>query len=123
MTIHGEKPSHLTAVQREELREELLRAQRRLERSERTSRQAARPVALDQSSVGRLSRIDAIQNQKMTLGLQERDEARRAQVADALRRMDEGTYGRCGACGTAIPYERLFVFPEAVTCAECGGRG
>jgi DnaK suppressor protein len=122
VTDPQQTPPHLDAAQLAELREELLRAARRLERSERTSRQAAKPVALDQSSVGRLSRIDAIQNQKMTLGLQERDEARRAQIADALRRMEEGSYGACGACGAAIPYERLLVFPEAVTCAACGSR-
>jgi DnaK suppressor protein len=123
MSEPRETPSHLTASQLEELREELVRAERRLERSQRTSRQAAKPVALDQSSVGRLSRIDAIQNQKMTLGLQERDEARRAQIADALRRMEEGAYGCCGACGGEIPFARLLVFPEAVTCAACGSRG
>ena len=111
---------HLSAAQLDELREELLRAQRRLERSQRTSQQAARPVALDQSSVGRLSRIDAIQNQKMTLGLQERDAARGAPIADTLRRLEEGSYGRCGACGTPIPFARLLVFPEAVTCAAGG---
>ena len=114
---------HLTADQFQELREELLRASRRLERSERTSRQAAKPVALDQSSVGRLSRIDAIQNQSMTLGLQARDEARRAQIDDALGRMEEGSYGRCGACGIPNPFARLLVFPEAVTCAECAAGG
>lgn len=110
---------HLTAAQVQELRDELLRAQRRLERSRRTGEQALKPVALDQTAVGRLSRIDAIQNQSMSRGLEERGQGRRAQIADALRRMDAGAYGRCAACGSAIPFARLLVFPEALTCADC----
>lgn len=112
--------SHLSAEQLEELRGELERARARLARSRRTSRDAARPVALDQTAVGRVSRIDAIQNQSMTRGLQERDQARAAQIDEALRRMDAGAYGRCAGCGSPIPYERLLVFPEAQACAACG---
>lgn len=113
--------SHLSIDQMVELRAELERARTRLARSRRTTRDAARPVALDQTAVGRVSRIDAIQNQSMTRGLQERDQARAAQIDEALRRMDAGTYGRCAGCGQPIPYERLLVFPEAQACAGCGG--
>lgn len=113
--------SHLSVDQLVELRAELERARTRLARSRRTTRDAARPVALDQTAVGRVSRIDAIQNQSMTRGLQERDHARAAHIEDALRRLDAGTYGRCAGCGQPIPYERLLVFPEAPACAGCGG--
>ena len=115
--------THLSLDQLVELRAELERARARLARSRRTSRDAAKPVALDQTAVGRVSRIDAIQNQSMTRGLQERDQARAAQIDEALRRMDAGTYGRCAGCGSAIPYERLLVFPEAQACGSCGGGG
>jgi DnaK suppressor protein len=113
----------LTDAQVEMLRAELERLERRLARSERTAAAAAKPVTLDQTSVGRLSRIDAIANQGMTVGLRARDEGRRAQVAAALSRMDEGTYGSCGGCGAGIPFERLMVFPEATTCARCAEGG
>jgi DnaK suppressor protein len=45
-----------------------------------------------------------------------------AQIEDALRRMDEGTYGICTGCGRRIDFERLEALPYAVQCAECRRR-
>ena len=42
--------------------------------------------------------------------------ARSEQVAHALRRMDEGTYGICEVCGQPIPIERLEALPSATLC-------
>jgi DnaK suppressor protein len=113
--------STLSEEQRSVLREELERALSRLARSMRTTRRAARPVKLDQTSVGRLSRIDALQNQSLTQGLQEREQIRVAQLSEALRRLDAGTYGTCTGCGEPIRFERLMLFPEALTCSGCAG--
>lgn len=113
----------LGSDQRAELRAELERELARLDRTMTMSRDAARPVQLDQTSVGRLSRIDAMQNQQMSADLHSRNEARHAQITDALLRMDEGTYGTCARCAVSIPYGRLIVFPEARLCASCGARG
>jgi RNA polymerase-binding transcription factor DksA len=41
-----------------------------------------------------------------------------ADVARALERLDEGTYGTCEACGAALPEERLAEAPAARFCAE-----
>jgi DnaK suppressor protein len=119
----SEIPSPLTSEQREQIRAELLHALQRLERSLKISGRAARPVKLDQTSVGRLSRIDALQNQQMTQGLQARENARYAQVVEALQRLERGGFGVCGGCGQPIPFERLLVFPETLRCAACGGGG
>lgn len=112
---------HLTPEQIEELRTELMRQKRKLERSMSITDEAMRPVTLDQSAVGRLSRIDSLQNQGLTRGLQEREEAKLSQILGATARLEEGTYGRCVQCGGPIPYERLFVFPETPSCAACAG--
>ena len=109
----------LTAEQREFLRQELERTLAKLTRSMKTTSRAARPVKLDQTSVGRLSRADALQNQSLTKGLQERERVKAAQLAEALRRLDEGTYGTCEGCAGPIEFERLSVFPETRTCARC----
>lgn len=111
---------HLTKDQIEELAAELHRVLDKLERSMRTTEEALRPVKLDQTAVGRLSRIDSLQNQGLTRNLQEREEAKLGQVVSALRRMEEGTYGLCVQCSAEIPFERLLVFPEAPTCSRCG---
>jgi DnaK suppressor protein len=42
-----------------------------------------------------------------------------SEIAHALRRMAEGTYGVCERCETAIPAERLEVLPHAQFCAPC----
>ncbi|HUH13227.1 MAG TPA: TraR/DksA C4-type zinc finger protein [Longimicrobiales bacterium] len=113
--------SHLKPEQLEEARVELARVLRKLERSMRSTEDAMRPVELDQSAVGRLSRMDSLQNQSLTRNLQERERAKLGQVTAALARMEAGTYGRCTECEGDIPFERLMIFPETPTCTACGG--
>lgn len=112
---------HLTPAQLEELRAELDRQLRKLRRSMETTTQVLKPVQLDQSSVGRLSRIDNLQTQGLTAGLQAREQAKLGQINEALKRLEQGSYGRCVVCGSPIAFERLMVFPEAPNCAACSG--
>jgi DnaK suppressor protein len=112
----------LTAEQLDELRAELDRQVRKLRRSMRTTTRAMKPVELDQTSVGRLSRIDNLQTQGLTAGLQAREEAKLAQINEAVKRLESGSYGRCVVCGAAVAFERLLIFPEAPDCAACAGR-
>lgn len=53
------------------------------------------PVTLDQESVGRLSRIDAMQVQAMALAAQRQRQAERSRIDAALMRIDSGDYGWC----------------------------
>lgn len=78
-----------------------------------------RPVELDQQAVGRLSRMDALQNQAMAQGQSRRREARERAVEAALRRIEEGEYGSCTECGEAIAPRRLDLDPAAPTCISC----
>ena len=79
-------------------------------------------VALDQQAVGRLSRMDAMQQQAMAQA-GERARARDLQRIDAaLRRIAEGEYGFCAECGEAIAEKRLAVDPMASLCIACAGR-
>ena len=110
---------HLNAEQVEALRAELARILAKLERSMQATADAMRPVELDQSAVGRLSRIDSLQNQGLTRNLQERETVKLALVRNAIERLDAGTYGGCSECGAEVPFERLLVFPETPTCARC----
>lgn len=113
---------HLTSAQIAELRSEIEKQLERLERSMRVTDEAMEPVELDQTAVGRLSRIDSLQNQGLTQNLQERERAKLAHIQGALHRLEEGTYGLCVECGSALPFGRLQVVPEAPACAACGGR-
>lgn len=40
-------------------------------------------------------------------------------VQDALKRIDDGTYGVCIGCEELIPVKRLEVFPAAKRCVNC----
>lgn len=104
-----------------ELRADLETQLARLERSMVVSEEATRTVELDQQAVGRLSRMDSLQNQSMSRNLQEREQARYGAIRAALARMDAGTYGRCTQCGDDIAPGRLMVMPEGEHCSGCGG--
>lgn len=121
--LTSEMSTPLTDTQRDELRTELESELTRLRRSMKISEETKGPVALDQTAVGRLSRMDALQSQAMSKGLHERELGRLGALEAALRRMDEGTFGLCETCGSPIPYGRLLVMPEARHCATCGARG
>ena len=112
--------SHLTEAQLEQLREELERQLAKLERSMTVTDEALKTVELDQSAVGRLSRMDSLQSQGIAKGLREREMIGLALIQEALRRLDAGTYGVCTGCGDEVAFERLLVFPESPTCVSCG---
>ena len=77
------------------------------------------PVALDQESVGRLSRIDAMQMQAMALAQERRRKIERAAIAAALQRIDHSEFGYCIACGDAIAERRLQNNPTVLKCIDC----
>jgi DnaK suppressor protein len=112
-------PTVLTPEQIEQLRGELQRTLCRIERSIETNGNG-QAKDLDQSAIGRLSRIEALQNAGLTQNLKARERQQLEEVVAALGRIDEGVYGLCTACQGAIRYERLQVFPETRTCNSCG---
>lgn len=80
---------------------------------------ATRPVTLDQQSVGRVSRIDAIQQQQMALASQEQALLMIKRVELALHRIDSGIYGYCLHCEEPIAFARLQAQPFASLCLVC----
>lgn len=87
-----------------------------------THQEDSAPVDLDQQSVGRLSRMDAMQRQAMAVA----SEARRATRIEALRRALErvatGEYGRCFSCDEPIATGRLDADPTVLLCVTCARR-
>lgn len=78
-----------------------------------------KPVELDQQSVGRISRIDALQMQAMANAIEQRRKARLIALDQALRRMADGDYGCCLDCGEGIAIKRLEIDPAAPKCVRC----
>ncbi len=70
-------------------------------------------------SIGRLSRLDAMQHQQIALSEKRRIEEERNRLHEAQRRLIAGTYGNCLLCGGLIATERLEIQPAAVSCVPC----
>ena len=83
-----------------------------------SNRDDAGIVELD-TSIGRLSRMDAMQHQQMALELRRRRENQLLRIENAFKRMDKGQYGVCGKCRRPIDEMRLEIFPDVVTCVSC----
>lgn len=100
-------------------KKQLLEQQEELIALARESEEATRPVNLDQSSVGRLSRMDAMQSQAMAQENKRRRSVQLARIGAALERMEEGEYGYCSACDEEIDRRRLEVDPATPFCVAC----
>ena len=82
-------------------------------------RDSSATVELDQSMVGRLSRMDALQAQQMAQETARRRQLQLQQIESALRRMDAGDYGYCLSCGDEIGAARLNFDPANTRCIGC----
>ena len=108
MTVNIEKARQRLAAKRAEI--------------EAQSQQAAesrKTVELDQQSVGRLSRMDAMQVQEMAKAQEARRRRDLVRIEMAERRLADGDYGWCADCGEAIPDKRLEIDPMAEKCVRC----
>lgn len=76
-------------------------------------------VVLDQTTVGRLSRMDALQNQAMQLETERRREVEIRRIDAALKRIDDDTFGYCTSCSEAIEKKRLEMDPSTPLCVDC----
>ena len=79
------------------------------------------PVELDQTSVGRLSRMDALQQQAMAAAQSRRRAGRLKAIDAALKRIDEDEFGWCDQCGEEIAPGRLALDPTVMRCVACAG--
>ena len=96
---------------------EKLRAE--LEAPDAASEGTTDTVVLDQTSVGRLSRMDAMQGQQMALESERRRQVQLLQVKVALTRIETGSFGHCLVCEEEIAMGRLQINPAATRCVDC----
>jgi DnaK suppressor protein len=96
------------------LEEALYEVEKYLESSE----DAAAAVEPDKG-LGRLSRLEAMQDQQLVMEMRRRKKRQLAEIKSAISRLEMGNYGSCIFCGEEISPERLEVSPEAQTCMRC----
>lgn len=104
-------------------RRQLLALRDQLVADDAAAEETRAPVTLDQESVGRLSRIDAMQVQAMALAAQRHRQAERSRINAALMRIDSGDYGWCARCGEEIEARRLDHTAATAMCLACAKEG
>jgi DnaK suppressor protein len=109
----------LTQAQITQLRTQLIAQQEDLTELLHNADATTKPVTLDQQSVGRVSRIDAIQQQQMAIANQQQTSDLLKRIELALRRIDDASYGDCLECGEPIACARLQAQPFASHCIDC----
>jgi DnaK suppressor protein len=78
-----------------------------------------KPIALDQTSVGRVSRVDAMQLQQMSQETARRRQQLLLKIEGALRRIESGRFGRCFLCEAEIDLRRLSADPTITRRRAC----
>ena len=104
------------------IQQQLLELKQELELASAMGAQARATVALDQQSIGRLSRMDAIQQQAIANAQETRRQHDLTRIDMALRLLAEGGYGCCAHCGEDIAPKRLQIDPLATLCIRCAGK-
>ena len=97
----------------------LLSLKQALLKAQETGDQAEQTVELDQTRMGRLSRMDAMQAQAMSKETGRRRRQKLLQIDVALKRIEENDFGYCQDCGEDIAPARLEADPTVLLCISC----
>lgn len=103
----------------EKFKSRLLEMQSELEALDAMSKSSTATVVLDQSSIGRLSRMDALQGQQMALESERRRKQQLVQIKAALGRIENDDFGYCTSCDEEIAMGRLDINPTVTRCVKC----
>ena len=76
------------------------------------------PIAPD-CSLGRLTRLDAMQEKSLNQAVLEKAKIRLNKIGFVLTKIDGEDYGQCSICEEEIPYGRLCIVPESTICVSC----
>lgn len=107
----------LTPAQLDELKALLLKRRDELELEMLQNRENLAPPTSDEG--GMVQQNVAREVQQSLTNIDADDLTR---IDRALKDIADGSYGECGECGYAIPYERLKIEPQTERCVNCKGR-
>ncbi|MBL1320740.1 MAG: TraR/DksA C4-type zinc finger protein [Methylophaga sp.] len=90
--------------------------------SQQMAQSATETVELDQSSVGRVSRMDAMQSQSMAVETTRLRQQQLRKISTALALIASGDYGYCSVCDDEINHQRLEIDPASTMCVPCASK-
>jgi len=111
--------SILNKAQLNSFKDRLLSLRAEIEALAETRKDMSSTVELDQTRTGRVSRMDALQQQEMAKAGQVRAESELSQINAALARIEDGSFGECTVCGEDIQTGRLQANPAVTLCIGC----
>lgn len=76
------------------------------------------PIAPD-NAVGRLSHMGGIIDQSVSNAMLDQNRDKLVMIEQALKKIDQPGFGKCVACGSDIPIERIMAIPECIRCVRC----
>jgi DnaK suppressor protein len=76
-------------------------------------------IELDQTRVGRLARMDAVQHHAIAQAQGDRASKQLKLLELLLSKVDDEDFGECHYCGEDIPVGRLLIRPESLRCVAC----
>lgn len=100
-------------------KEQLINLRNELSKDQRLGDAPTQTVELDQSRVGRLSRMDAMQSQAMAIEVKRRRSIQIQRIEAALKRIDNDEFGFCVQCEQEINPKRLEFDPTTLLCIDC----
>ncbi len=115
----GMSNQHALQQLRQQLQQQLQDEVQAISDIAESAQASADTVTLDQTRMGRLSRMDAMQGQAMAQATNARRSARLVAIQAALTRMQHGNYGDCQECGEQIAWARLQVNAAVSLCIHC----
>ena len=80
---------------------------------------AQEQIELDQTRVGRLARMDAVQHHAIAQAQGARAMKQLKLLELLLSKVEDEDFGECHSCGDDIPVGRLLIRPESLRCVEC----
>lgn len=102
----------------EEIRQKITSEIAKTEQLVSTYQEMTKPVALD-DSIGRVSRMDAINNNSVTAAALRQAEDKLGKLKYMLSKLGSDDFAICLKCKTPIPIGRLLIRPESLYCVNC----
>ncbi|AFI84153.1 TraR/DksA family transcriptional regulator [Methylophaga nitratireducenticrescens] len=112
--------NQMNIVQLENYRQRLFLLKQEVEQS--LTEDSHHVVELDQSRMGRLSRMDALQDQQLAIEVQRRLKRKLQAIEGALNRINDDDFGFCYLCDEAITEARLTFDPTVTRCLQCADK-
>lgn len=107
-------------MDKEAIKNQLNKETERLRKQIDDYKALTKPIA-PENAIGRVSRMDAINNKRVLESALQKAEQRYKSMLKVYDRIDEEDFGKCAKCHADTPLQRLMIMPESQFCVKCAG--